>query len=122
MCAHEAMTDRDRNDSEEVDNLEEAIDHPDMTEDLAEVLSTDTALLTYEVTADIAIGTLISSDIDRSCHYRGLTSSSGGTTQLNTVVSYVDALEEVATGPGSFEYGCTELERRVLRQSVLSKR
>ena len=49
------MTDRDRNDSEEVDNLEEAIDHPDMTEDLAEVLSTDTALLTYEVTADVAI-------------------------------------------------------------------
>ena len=39
-----------------LDNLEEAIDHPDMTEELAEVLSTDTARLTYEVTGDVAIG------------------------------------------------------------------
>ena len=55
MRAHEAMTGRDRNDGEEVDNLEEAIEHPDMTEELAEVLSTDTARLTYEVTTDVAI-------------------------------------------------------------------
>ena len=39
-----------------LDNLEEAIDHPDMTEELAEVLSTDTARLIYEVTTDVAIG------------------------------------------------------------------
>ena len=39
-----------------LDNLEEAIDHPDMTPELAEVLSTDTARLTYEVTTDVAIG------------------------------------------------------------------
>ena len=39
-----------------LNNLEEAIDHPDMTEKLAEVLSTDTARLTYEVTTDVAIG------------------------------------------------------------------
>ncbi|WP_336365228.1 hypothetical protein [Halalkalicoccus salilacus] len=39
-----------------LDNLEEAVDHPDMTEELAKVLSTETAQLTYEVTTDIAIG------------------------------------------------------------------
>ena len=39
-----------------LDNLEEAIEHPDMTEELAEVLSTKTARLTYEVTTDIDIG------------------------------------------------------------------
>ena len=39
-----------------LDNLEEAIEHPDMTEELAEVLSTDTARLTYEVNAEINIG------------------------------------------------------------------
>ena len=39
-----------------LDNLEKAIEHPDMTEELAEVLSTDTARLTYEVTTDVAIG------------------------------------------------------------------
>ena len=39
-----------------LDNLEEAIDHPEMTEELAKVLSTDTARLTYEVTTDVAIG------------------------------------------------------------------
>lgn len=32
MRAHEVMTDRDWNDGEEVDNLEETIEHPDMTE------------------------------------------------------------------------------------------
>lgn len=50
------MTDRDRNDGEEIDNLEEAIEHLDMTDDLAEVLSTETARLTYEVTTDVTIG------------------------------------------------------------------
>ena len=39
-----------------LNKLEEAIDHPDMTEELAEVLSTDTVRLTYEVTTDVAIG------------------------------------------------------------------
>jgi hypothetical protein len=39
-----------------LDNLEEAIDHPDMTEELAEALSTDTTRLTYEVTSDVATG------------------------------------------------------------------
>lgn len=39
-----------------VDNLEETIDHPDMTEELAEILSTETVRLTYEATTDVAIG------------------------------------------------------------------
>ena len=39
-----------------LDNLEEAIDHPDMTPEPAEILSTDTVRLTYEVTTDVAIG------------------------------------------------------------------
>ena len=36
--------------------LKKQYEHPDMTEELAEALSTEAARLTYEVTADIEIG------------------------------------------------------------------
>ena len=40
---------------EMLSNLERAIDHPDMTEELAEVLSTEQVRLTYEVTTAIDV-------------------------------------------------------------------
>ena len=46
----------DRALDEMLSNLEQAMDHPDMTPKLAEILSTDQVRLIYEVTADIEIG------------------------------------------------------------------
>jgi hypothetical protein len=40
---------------EMLDNLEEAVDHPDMTEELAEVLSTSRIKVEYRVETDISI-------------------------------------------------------------------
>ena len=37
-------------------NLERAMEHEDMTPELAEILSTDQVRLIYEVTTDIEIG------------------------------------------------------------------
>ena len=41
---------------EMLSNLKRAMENEDMTEELAEVLSTETARLTYEVTTDVVIG------------------------------------------------------------------
>ncbi|MFC7009757.1 DUF7692 domain-containing protein [Halalkalicoccus salilacus] len=41
---------------EMLSNLERAVEHEDMTPELAEILSTDQVRLLYEVTADIEIG------------------------------------------------------------------
>ena len=38
-----------------LDNLDQAIHHPDMTEELAEVLSTPTVDLTYRIEADFDV-------------------------------------------------------------------
>jgi hypothetical protein len=40
---------------EMLDNLEEAVDHPDMTEELAEVLSTSRVEVEYRVETDVSI-------------------------------------------------------------------
>ncbi len=37
-------------------NLERALDHPDMTKELAEILSTDVVGLIYEVSTEIDVG------------------------------------------------------------------
>ena len=37
-------------------NLERAMDHPDMTEELAEILSTQMVQLDYRIEADVRIG------------------------------------------------------------------
>lgn len=41
---------------EMVQNLEEAADHPDMTEELAEVLSTSQVQLEYRVESGVSVG------------------------------------------------------------------
>lgn len=39
-----------------IPNLERAIEHPDMTEELAELLSTNTVQLDYRIETDVRIG------------------------------------------------------------------
>ena len=38
-----------------LENLDQAVDHPDMTEELAEVLSTPTVDITYRIEADLDV-------------------------------------------------------------------
>jgi hypothetical protein len=38
-----------------LDNLDQAVNHPDMTEELAEILSTPTVSLTYQVETDLDV-------------------------------------------------------------------
>ena len=35
--------------------LQHAVEHPDMTKELAEILSTDTVLVKYEVSTDVSV-------------------------------------------------------------------